>query len=127
MCVKRKTLLGLTKTCHITCMLLLFIRVCVCVYIYIYIYIYTVYIRKYFYLEYLFFFSFFYQRILKKSITDSKKNKKSAQSFPTFIINKHIGMISEGSRDTEDWSNDAEIQICITEINHILKHYNTIQ
>ncbi len=31
-------------------------------------------------------------------------------------------MISEGSCDTEDWSNDAEIQRCITEINYILKY-----
>ncbi len=31
-------------------------------------------------------------------------------------------MISEGSRDTEDWSNDAEIQHCITGINYILKY-----
>ncbi len=28
-------------------------------------------------------------------------------------------MISEGSRDTENWSNDAEIQLRITEIHHI--------
>jgi len=31
-------------------------------------------------------------------------------------------MLSEGSRDTEDWSNDAEIQLCITEINYIFKY-----
>ncbi len=31
-------------------------------------------------------------------------------------------MISEGSCDTEDWSNDAEIQLRITEINYILKY-----
>ncbi len=30
-------------------------------------------------------------------------------------------MISEGSCDTEDWSNDAEIQIYITGIHFILK------
>ncbi len=34
-------------------------------------------------------------------------------------------MISEASRDTEDWSNDAEIQLCITEINYILKYIKT--
>jgi len=28
--------------------------------------------------------------------------------FPTLIINHHIIMISEGSCDSEDWSNDAE-------------------
>ncbi len=31
-------------------------------------------------------------------------------------------MISEGSCDTEDWSNDAENSALITAINYILKH-----
>ncbi len=31
-------------------------------------------------------------------------------------------MISEGSCDTEDWSNDAENTALITEINHILTY-----
>ncbi len=31
-------------------------------------------------------------------------------------------MISEGSCDTEDWSNDAENSALITEINSILKY-----
>ncbi len=31
-------------------------------------------------------------------------------------------MISEGSCDTEDWSNDAENTALITEINYILKY-----
>ncbi len=31
-------------------------------------------------------------------------------------------MISEGSCDTEDWSNDAENSDLITEINSILKY-----
>ncbi len=30
-------------------------------------------------------------------------------------------MISEGSCDTEDWSNDAENAALITEINYVLK------
>ncbi len=30
-------------------------------------------------------------------------------------------MISEGSCDSEDWSNDAENSALITEINYILK------
>ncbi len=40
------------------------------------------------------------------------------------IINvyQHIRMISEGSCDTEDWSNDAENLALITEINYILKY-----
>ncbi len=31
-------------------------------------------------------------------------------------------MISEGSCDTEDWSNDAENSDLITEINYILQY-----
>ncbi len=31
-------------------------------------------------------------------------------------------MISEGSCDTEDWSNDAENSSLITEINYIFKY-----
>ncbi len=31
-------------------------------------------------------------------------------------------MISEGSCDTEDWSNDAENTALITEINYILQN-----
>ncbi len=31
-------------------------------------------------------------------------------------------MISEGSCDTEDWSNDAEKSALITEINYILQY-----
>ncbi len=31
-------------------------------------------------------------------------------------------MISEGSGDTEDWSNDAENSALITAINYILKY-----
>ncbi len=44
---------------------------------------------------------------------------KICSSMTVFNIdnNHHIRMISEGSRDTEDWSNDAEN--LITEINYI--------
>ncbi len=34
-------------------------------------------------------------------------------------------MISEGSCDTEDWSNDAENSAFITEINYILQYIFT--
>ncbi len=34
-------------------------------------------------------------------------------------------MISEGSCDTEDWSNDAENSALITGINFILQYINT--
>ncbi len=51
---------------------------------------------------------------------------EAAQLFPTLIIiinvswaaNQHIRMISEGSCDTEDWSNDTEISA--------LNHWNKI-
>ncbi len=39
-----------------------------------------------------------------------------------WTANQHIRMISEGSCDTEDWSNDAESLVLITEINYILKY-----
>ncbi len=35
-------------------------------------------------------------------------------------------MISEGSCDTEDWSNDAENSALITEINYILKYIQIV-
>jgi len=35
-------------------------------------------------------------------------------------INHHIRRISEGSCDTEDWSNDAENSALITGINYTL-------
>ncbi len=38
------------------------------------------------------------------------------------IVYQHIIMISEGSCDTEDWSNDAENSVLITGINYILKY-----
>ncbi len=54
----------------------------------------------------------------QESITCSIKKKKAAQQFTTLIINKHIRMISEGSCDTEDFSNDAE--------NSALHHRNSL-
>ncbi len=43
------------------------------------------------------------------------------------ILNQHIKMISEGSCDTEDWSNDAENSaLQIIQINCIVK-YITIE
>ncbi len=52
----------------------------------------------------------------------------AAQLFSTLIksvswaVNQHISMISEGSCDTEDWSNDAENTALITGINYTLKY-----
>ncbi len=36
-----------------------------------------------------------------------------------WAANRHIRMIYEGSRDTEDWSNNAENSALITGINYI--------
>ncbi len=50
-------------------------------------------------------------RVLKnKSIAVSTKQYKLNQLFSTLMIirKQQIRMISEGSCDTEDWSNDAE-------------------
>jgi len=65
------------------------------------------------------------------------KNVKQ-QLFKTLIIvikiiiihvsraeNGHIRLISEGSCDTEDWSNDTENSALITKINYILKYILT--
>ncbi len=57
-----------------------------------------------------------YQR--SQNITGPKNKYEAAQRFPTLIINQHIRMISEGSCDTEDWSNDAE--------NSALHHRNKL-
>jgi len=40
----------------------------------------------------------------------------------SWASNHHIRMIFEGSCDTEDWSNDAEITALITGINYTLRH-----
>ncbi len=59
----------------------------------------------------------------------STNKYEAAQMFLLIIIrhvswaaNQHIIMISEGSCDTEDWSNDAENTALITEINYSLTY-----
>ncbi len=55
---------------------------------------------------------------------------EAAQLFSILMIirnvswaqNQYIRMISEGSCDTEDWSNDAENSALITRINYILQY-----
>ncbi len=66
-----------------------------------------------------------YNKHPEKSITGSTK----IYQFSTLVIrnvswavNQYIRMISEGSCDTEDWSNDAENSALITGINYILKY-----
>ncbi len=56
------------------------------------------------------------------------KQYEAAQLFSTLIMisvswasKQHIRMISEGSCDTEDWSNEAENSALITGMNYILK------
>ncbi len=49
-------------------------------------------------------------------------NIDNNNNIKCWAANQHIRMISEGSRDTKGWSNDAEIQLCITGINYILQY-----
>ncbi len=67
-----------------------------------------------------------------KTVSWFPQKYEAAQLFSTMIIiiknaswaaNQHIGVISEGSCDTEDWSNDAENSDLITEINYILQSF----
>ncbi len=68
-------------------------------------------------------------QLVLKYVTFLQKYE-AAQLFSTLIIlnknywaaDQHIRMISEGSYDNEDWSNDAENSALITEINYILKY-----
>ncbi len=49
---------------------------------------------------------------------DFYKNIKQHNGFQHWAANQYIRMISEGSCDTEDWSDDAENSALITEINY---------
>ncbi len=69
----------------------------------------------------LFFLTVYLSSNSGKSITGSKK--KAAQLFLTLIINQNVRMISEGSCDTEDWSNDAENSAVSSEEEIIFKVY----
>jgi len=55
-----------------------------------------------------------------------KDASQNIDLFSTLIIirasNHYIRVISEGSCDTEDWSNDAENSALITGINYILPY-----
>ncbi len=54
-------------------------------------------------------------------LTDTDNNKNVFVNV-SWVVNQHIRMISEGSCDTEDWSNnDAENSALITD-NYILKY-----
>ncbi len=63
------------------------------------------------------FLTFYISKNTEK-ISHIPKKYEAAQRFPALIINQHIRMISEGSCDTEDWSNDAE--------NSALLHRNKV-
>ncbi len=62
------------------------------------------------------FYFFFFSNSLETHLSHFPQKYEAAQLFSTLIImrnasraaNQHIRMISEGSCDTEDWSNDAE-------------------
>ncbi len=74
----------------------------------------------------------FYPSESSKKMKMSPFHKKYGQKqlFSTFdnvswAANQYIRMISEGSCDTEDWSNDAENTALITEINYSLTNIRT--
>ncbi len=73
----------------------------------------TYIVRKYFNFEQMLFFLTFYSS--KKKYHRFQKILSNT-TVSTLIINQYIIMISEGSCDTEDWSNDAE--------NSVLRHRN---
>ncbi len=61
----------------------------------------------------LFFCTFYSSKSPEKKVSPFPQKFQAAQLFSSLIIiallaNQHIRMISEGSCDTEDWSNDAE-------------------
>ncbi len=61
-----------------------------------------------------------------KTVSHFYKKYQAAYLFSTWLIirnvsKQHIQIISEGSCDTEDWSNVAENSALITGINYILK------
>ncbi len=62
----------------------------------------------------LFFVSFYWSNNQKNNY----HRVKIIKQHNSFIIYQHIRMISEGSCDTEDWSNDAE--------NSVLRHRNKL-
>ncbi len=62
------------------------------------------------------------QKNIKGTPPPFRKKYEAAQQFPTLIINQYIRMISEGSCDTEDLSNDAENWALISVIHYILKY-----
>ncbi len=55
--------------------------------------------------------------------------KLNTNAWDVFVYSKntHIRMISEGSCDTEDWSNDAENSALITEINYMLIYIHNFE
>ncbi len=72
------------------------------------------------------FVTFFSSKDLENASQFPQKYE-AAQLFSILIIiinasNQHIRMISEGSCDTEDWSNDAGNSALITGINYILTY-----
>ncbi len=74
-----------------------------------------------------------FKESVKTKLTTVSTKYEAAQLFLTLIIirnvswaaNHYIKMISEGSSDTENWSNDAENSALITVKNYILKYFQT--
>ncbi|XDV19786.1 hypothetical protein PO909_025198, partial [Leuciscus waleckii] len=56
--------------------------------------------------EDLYYYNFFFFFFINAVLFNLLFIKYIRQQFPTLIINQNIRMISRGSCDTEDWSND---------------------
>ncbi len=68
-------------------------------------------------------FNFVSIKYLNKNVSHVPKNNiKQHNSFNIENINQHIIIISDGSCDTEDWSNDAE-NSALHQINKLYLKY----
>ncbi len=60
----------------------------------------------------------FHKIIISSTTVSNIDNNKNV----SWAANQYIRMISEGSCDTEDWSNDATNSALVTAINYILEY-----
>ncbi len=63
-----------------------------------------------------------HQRNLKKNILSCFQHNNNNNKKKIWTANQYIRMISEGSCDTEDWSNDAENSALKSGINYMLTY-----
>ncbi len=68
------------------------------------------------------FFWIFYSVLLSFHKNIKQHNIHDRNKKVSWAPNQRIRMISKGSCDTEDWSNNWKFSFAITEINYILKY-----